>query len=226
MTMPKVIVIVHVYYMDMLDDLKGHLDKLRESLDFTTIATVTRQEDIDEVVQKLDAVTVNTGNKGRDVLPFLEVLRWGCMDDFDYALKIHTKTTSGWHGPSPEPDILWRDIMWRDLISPAGLDDLKKGDSGMFAPSNLWKWEYGPGDFRKNWENMGTIADILGVERVEEPFIAGTMFWFRVDSLSWVGDYFKDLEPLFEEEEGADDGKMEHAFERMFYRIANTRKKR
>jgi lipopolysaccharide biosynthesis protein len=73
----------------------------------------------------------------------------------------------------------------------------------------------------KNLDNMKKLSDIVGIEIKAEPFVAGTMFWFRPESLLWLSEI--DFEYLFEMGPGADDGKMEHTFERAFHQLTKIK---
>lgn len=89
-----VAIVVHLYYIDMLEDLCGHLDKLRKHMDFDVFVTVPDTFDCDEIEmirQHLNPKLIEPmENRGRDVLPFLNFLPK--LEGYDYACKIHTKS--------------------------------------------------------------------------------------------------------------------------------------
>jgi len=218
------VIAIHMYYFDMLDDLCVHIDKLREHMDFEVIVSTTEDNKphIEEIARKLDAFRVLlVENRGRDVLPFLKALRH--VEGFKYACKIHTKTTGpkAWIGPYKHSFGNWRDLMWNTLMNPVEVKKIIRfleNDTAIYAPSNLWLRKIHQGHFKKNLENMKKIEEVVGMKLSKQPFIAGTMFWFDVNRLIWLNNY--DLEDLFEPEEGATDGKMEHAFERCLVQLA------
>jgi rhamnosyltransferase len=201
-------IIVHLYYMDMLDELVGYLTTLREHVSFDVIVTTTHPFpagfDIDEVSFKLwGPVIVPTENRGRDVLPFLKVLPR--LVKYRYVCKLHTKHSDE-----------WREHMWRPLMDVAVAQEAKRAidaGGGLYAPKALWI-PLSVDTCGANISNMQKLVQMTGVEEVPEQFVAGTMFWFSPGHASWLSDF--DWDNLFEPEAGAHDGKMEHAAERMF----------
>jgi hypothetical protein len=109
-----------------------------------------------------------------------------------------------------------RDMMWDNLILPSSamtaLSELRKGEV-MYAPKELWRIDI-QNISNVNYENIKRLGTFLGIHMISTAHIFGTMFWFKPEALMWLTDF--DFDCLFDEEEGADDGKMEHAFERYF----------
>jgi lipopolysaccharide biosynthesis protein len=231
---PDIVIVIHIYYLDMLDDLVIHITKLREVIEFDILVTTPHADSVELIRNKLGADSVLiTENKGRDVLPFLKVLP--LIKKYKYACKLHTKNRKecAWDTPAKRSCINWRDLMWNTLLDPDHvveyLNTLKYG-SGVFAPDKLWLnnahsdklWlnKAHPEVFVDNIDNMSVLSDIVGIKLQQIDFIAGTMFWFKPSSLVWLSDY--DFDILFESECGAYDGKMEHAFERSFSQLAKV----
>jgi lipopolysaccharide biosynthesis protein len=211
----------------MLDDLCVHLHRLRDRIDFEIIVT-TPHTDTGIIKEKLNPLMVEViDNKGRDILPFLKVLPHTL--DFDYACKIHTKTIdkTRWQGPNKNNQYgTWRDDLWHSIMLPENaaiaLDELSTKDINMYAPDNLWINHHSDHAlWKKNIENMNTLGKFLNVDLPPKPFIAGSMFWFKPQALAWLTEF--DLDELFEPEQGANDGKMEHTFERCLIQLAGMR---
>jgi lipopolysaccharide biosynthesis protein len=226
-----VIFAIHIYYYDMLDDLCSHIDKLRNHLDFEVIVSTTEanRPHIETIAQRLDAFKViPMENRGRDVLPFLRLLKE--IEGFKYCCKIHTKNIDSKNTPylCRHEYNSWRDLMWNELMDPEkakkAFKELKDFENPIYAPTRLWYRRISRGVFKKNLEDMKRLSKALGMKLHKQPFIAGTMFWFKVDRLTWLNKY--DLEPLFDPEEGALDGKMEHALERCFVQLARRPKQK
>jgi lipopolysaccharide biosynthesis protein len=158
-------------------------------------------------------------NRGRDVLPFLKMLPK--LKPYKYVCKLHTKQDNDWGGPTSHlHDYGWREYMWMSLTDPVLVESAKKAIDeglGLYAPDGLWHKHWDKDTFKSNLGNMKVLGDFIGMELTASTFVAGTMFWFRPDSLMWLTEH--DLASLFEPEEGAVDGKMEHAFERCFHQL-------
>jgi lipopolysaccharide biosynthesis protein len=222
-----VVVVIHIYYIYMVDELSAYLNGLKEVCDFDVLVTISAEcseVQLENIVAKLDPFYIECmENRGRDVLPFLNILKY--LDGFKYGLKIHTKNNDqdSWTGPSPEWGKAWRDVMWESLMIPDNartcLNSL--GNNNIYAPPNLWIWNWVERSFTSNVDNMNKLGALFNINSDKDSFLAGNMFWFQIDALLWLKDYVNDLDPMFEKEEGADDGKMEHAVERMIHKLAN-----
>jgi lipopolysaccharide biosynthesis protein len=181
---------------------------IRDGFDADTISTKLQSKDI-----------LPIENRGRDVLPFLKALLR--LKDYDYACKLHTKRDYEWRGPANHlHDLGWREYMWQTLTDPEvakGAKEALDDGLGMYAPNTLW-YDGRDTSFVNNLKNIDRLAEYLDIELKSETFVAGTMFWFKPSALMWLVDH--DLDSLFDEEDGAIDGKMEHAFERCFFQLA------
>ena len=217
-------IVIHFYYLDMLNELSDRLTRLRNYIDFDVIVTIpdmlkSNKKDISNKLQANQIIAVE--NKGRDVLPFLKIIH--LLEPYDHCCKIHTKTIKPGTNRGPTPKLsTWRDDMWESLLCPEqakrAMYELKY-NSDIFAPKNLWIFVSGENDYKfvRNFQNMKKIEKVTGIKIKPIPFIAGTMFWFNPKALLHLKDYNFDL--LFEPECGAGDGKLEHAFERSFHQL-------
>jgi len=220
----KTAFVIHLYYIEMLDELCRYLDELRRHMDFDVFVTVPNTFDYHDemglITTMTKAVLVEpVENRGRDVLPFLNMLPK--LSGYDYVCKLHTKNNHEWRGPSSHlHDFGWREYMWMSLTDPVLAEKAKEAlddGTGLYAPEGLWFKHWEGVNFKDNLANMRVLGDLTGADLFPSPFVAGTMFWFRPDALMWLTEF--DLANLFESEEGAEDGKMEHAFERCFHQL-------
>jgi len=228
--MTDTVFVVHIYYIDMLEELRQHLDGLRCNMDFDIVATVPDNfgdYEIDMINRSLKCRLIKPfENRGRDVLPFLSILPY--IKDYKYSCKLHTMRDKRWRFGPPFIYASWRNALWSVLTDPANAKKAKYAidqGQGFFAPEEIWL-RHGTSPlekdkknavFERNLKNMNILSELFGFEMLAEAFVAGTMFWFRPSSLTWLSSY--DLDILFEPEQGADDGKMEHAFERCFHQL-------
>ena len=77
----KVAVVVHLYYLDLLEEILGYLENILEPIDL--FITTPFEGDVWEILNILDrrgqSVTILLGeNRGRDVGPFIALCRSGC----------------------------------------------------------------------------------------------------------------------------------------------------
>jgi lipopolysaccharide biosynthesis protein len=102
-------VILHLYYPDLWDEIAV---SRRAGDDFRLLVTIPWEVDIRDAVV-LDRVPsariVRCENRGRDIAPFLAMLRTVYPLGFKYICKIHTKRSR-----HREDGVKWRQTFWRN----------------------------------------------------------------------------------------------------------------
>ena len=216
-TKNKVAVVLHLYHVELAREIASYLESIPENFDlYISICDYTHLEGVASFfsgkAQNL-FITV-TENRGRDVLPFVTILK--NIDYFQYAciLKIHSKKSTY----SIKGDA-WRQRIFKSLLPNASqiqtlLTNFKSDTLlGIVAPfesylSNEIYWG-------ANKDNMIYVMQrAFDVNNVELFFVGGTMFWFAPKALKLLIDSI--CLDDFEAEAGQQDGTMAHAFERAF----------
>lgn len=222
----KVAVVMHLFYLDLLDELLVFLENIIEPFDL--YITTPFQSDIPKIINQCDdkkkSVYVTlTKNKGRDIGPFLALYRSRIFDNYDAVLKIHSKKST-----YSDLGAQWR----KSLLSPLCGTSLT-----VFQSLNLIRTKncgiIGPGQFfltnEKFWgSNRSKVRSILN-ECKSEPmagvselcFFAGSMFWFNPRALSKIHSCTNSV-LSFENESGMQDGTLAHAWERTFCLLAKS----
>ncbi|EFI53752.1 rhamnan synthesis F family protein [Afipia sp. 1NLS2] len=214
-------IIVHLHYCDVWPDFEKRLRNL--TCPFSLIVTLNESNpDFAARVagQFPNAKVLVYPNRGRDVGPFIQLLREGHLDDFELICKLHGKKTVSL-GPRMIFGEIWRRLLLNDLV---GSDELVRAILQRFI-SQPGLGLVGSSHFRGNY--LGTwprnaaltleLAKRLGCpeERFKLDFFAGTMFWVRRELL----DLLKSLnlsQDDFPVEAGQTDGTLQHALERIF----------
>jgi len=221
---PGVVVVLHVFYPELLPGLLGGLRHIPEPFDLV----VTVAEGVDVRVEPLlldlellrEHVVLPVENRGRDILPLVSVVNAGLLDGYDAVLKIHTKR-SAWradHAELPGSGEEWRDeLVGAVLPSRAGVADVLR--SLRTTPAGL----------------VTSGASIVGAEHwgADRELVVDLLRRLELDDLVidlrfpagsvWWGDAFlvRGLRALrlerddFPEEDGAVDGTTAHAVERL-----------
>lgn len=93
---PRIAVVVHVYYPDLLPGLLGPLGHIDEPFDlFVTNASGQPLEISSDHLSRMREVTViPVRNLGRDIFPFMQLLAAGRLDSYELLLKLHTKKSA------------------------------------------------------------------------------------------------------------------------------------
>ena len=214
-------IVVHLHYGDVWPDFEKRLRRL--TVPFHLIVTLSEPNpDLAARIsgQFRNAKVLIYPNRGRDVGPFIQLLREGHLDDFDLICKLHGKKTMSL-GPRSIFGEVWRRKLLNDLV---GSDELARDilqrfvdrprlglvGSSHFRGIYLEAWP-------KNEKLTLELAERLGCsrEKFKLDFFAGTMFWIRREVL----DLLKPLnlsQDDFPVEAGQTDGTLQHALERIF----------
>jgi len=218
----KLGVILHLYYEDLLEEIIGFLKNIK--IDFDLFISVCDKSIIMEILKKLEKSLPQAlpkvylfSNKGRDILPFLKILKNLKLKDYKAILKIHTKKSLHLNLGD-----VWRRQLYTRLLGTSSLVAKvlnlfeNEKDMGILAPAGYLyplKWYSANAEekFLKLFKFFKlSVCDFSGFY-----FPAGSMFWFKPE-------VFKPLQSIdfrkvrFEKEKGQVDGTWAHAFERFF----------
>lgn len=214
-------IVVHLHYCDVWPDFETRLRRL--TIPFNLVVTLTEPNPV--LVERIsgqfrDAKVLVYPNRGRDVGPFIQLLREGHLDGFELICKLHGKKTMSL-GPQAVFGDVWRRLLLNDLVGSEELVGailrrfVSQPELGLVGSSHF------RGNFPETWpQNEKLTLELmkrLGCpeDRFKPDFFAGTMFWIRRELLGL-------LKPLnlsqddFPVESGQTDGTLQHALERIF----------
>ena len=216
-------VVIHLYYVEMLPFFIEKLHNI-SSLKYDLYITVPvgKEVALDAIREQFpEARVAIVPNCGRDVLPFVQVVKQ--IEDKGYikVLKLHSKKS-----PHRDDGEQWRDKIIDSLV-PADPKVVKQLTAQLDDPQTAL---LGPeGEFVSLLVNFTSTAHhvkpltdkIMGgksgndlvTDADEYGFFAGTMFWARLDALAPVIDAVSVTD--FEPELGQEDSTLAHALERM-----------
>lgn len=213
-----VAIIVHIFYLDVWEEILEHLKRLDIRYDlYITISDDMEENSILDILKDVpDAKLYMLENRGRDVLPFLQILKIIGIDSYTYICKIHTKKSV-----TSDNGDAWRTLLYYDLIGSQDIvqDTLNTFQNnehiGILTGKNLIlnaiKFDLGN---LKNIKKLSSMSDISFVP--DYHFAAGTMFWIRPSILSPLLPLIKNNLLQFEDEDGQSDHTLAHALERFF----------
>jgi lipopolysaccharide biosynthesis protein len=221
-----VAVVVHLYYLDLLEEILGYLKNIIEPFDL--FITTPFEADVRQILNTLEergqSVTiVLSENRGRDVGPFIALFRSGMLSAYGAVLKLHSKKSR-----YSEQGSSWRKQLYEPLCGSSTtvlrtLKLLREGEVGIVGPrrfflshDNFWG---------ANRDSLARLLISAGIavsnEGPELGFFAGTMFWFVPHALMAIRE-ISDVAIAFEPEEGKQDGTLAHAWERAFCLLARA----
>lgn len=216
---------VHVFYPDLIDEISEVLVSARQYSSFDVVLSLPMHwtnNDIENAIAKLSPVyCILTENVGRDIWPFIQSLRKASELGYQYGCKIHSKKS-----PHLSNGSRWRKGLYASLFSPFSMSQVRKlfldsDDIGILAPKDSIATCEDPSTLQDNRENLerillkfdSSIADM-------GDFVAGTMFWFKVEAFKILMDG-RLTQSDFGPELGAIDGTVAHACERAIPYLAS-----
>ncbi len=153
-------------------------------------------------------------NRGRDIAPFLALLKTGALDRFDAVLKLHTKKS-----PHLMDGVLRRRLIFTLL---AGAPDQCAAVIAIFRDPKVgmagsrWSFRTRKAMWMDNRQRVEALAAAMKPPgRPVVGFFEGSMFWFRPAALAPLTTLALTTED-FEPEAGQLDGMLHHAVERAF----------
>ena len=216
----KIAIHAHVYYVDLVDEIIEHLNKVPYKYDLY-ISTDSNSK-VKEIKQKIDnkisaskVVVKKYENHGRDVLPFLLQMK-NVFKKYDYVCHIHTKKSiTASYGES------WRKYLYNNLF---GCTENIESIFNIFENDNVgliypiyYKEIADMVEIGGNEKKLNSLLSSMNVELKENynniNFPAGTMFWAKTDALLPLFDLNLTSKD-FAEEDGQIDGTLAHAIER------------
>ncbi len=206
-------VCLHIHFFEAFQPILERLDARIDSLDF--VITVTPNINVEQILfvsRTLPSVKIiAVENLGRDILPFLIVLKSGILDEYVACCKLHSKQSA--HN-STQNGLAWRDNLYANLLR---IDKFKKSIFESKADTIMWTHPENLRRIEEEFEgpNPEKIKLLLSTYPTGSTFIAGTMFWFRARELNQLlapnlveKDFLPEPIPV--------DGTWAHALERFF----------
>lgn len=194
---------LHIHYFDIFLKLKDKLSCFKNQFNFLfSVTDNINRKQIDFIKTSFPHCMVKQyENKGRDILPFCNMLRDGCFDSFDTVCKIHTKRS-----PHRTDGEQWGlDLVNNLLKFPAPLTITNE--------KYIWALEESVQPIIHHVGSNSEILNMYSNNWHNSNFVAGTMFWFS-PKIKTILTKKIDVS-LFQEEPIKYDGTYAHAVERL-----------
>ena len=217
-TVHSIAIVVHVFYIDVWKEITEYLEQLDMAYDlYVSVPESISESDISGMIKEYPNMHIYmTENRGRDVLPFLQIMNIIGIDTYNYICKLHTKKTN-----DSALGNVWRKLLYFDLLGSTTIVNTvldlfnQNSDIGIVTGKNTIldseRYDYG------NTTKIDKLIEMSGFTFDDEYFFAGgTMFWIRPVLLSPVVKLFQNDLLDFEEESGQKDHTLAHAIERYF----------
>lgn len=183
----NICVCLHLYYLDMIPEMKEYLDNIPEYDLYITTPEENRVREQEIRAALGDAVIIYTENVGFDVYPFVRFLETVPLEQYDLVYKLHTKKDIPIEYSLNGYDL--KDGKWRYYLLDSilgGQDKVrqimeafeKDPSLGMMGSKELIIRDE---DIDKDidMEKVKAVMQELGLSVVKREFIAGSMFVIR-----------------------------------------------
>ncbi|MFK0337587.1 rhamnan synthesis F family protein [Agrobacterium sp. 16-172Ci] len=221
-------VYVHLHYMETWPEIKSNL--LQNAMHMDVVISVTAEDfnfQDDVLTAFPNARIIHMENRGRDVGPFMELLKQGAFENYDAVCKIHGKLSRKNGNETISGHRIRRYTLACLLADGAGTHILKcfseNPELGLVGPRNLSLPLGGKPVSQYIKNELGHMREVFKRADVtfdpqDTQFFVGTMFWFRPAAfklLDRANIGIKDFQP----ENGAKKGTLQHGLERTFSAI-------
>jgi lipopolysaccharide biosynthesis protein len=212
-------VILHFFYGDLLDEILPYLENTKNMDLFVSLGLNVSIDDIRRLRKVFPNCYIEAYlNKGRDLLPFINLLKVIKSYGYAYGCKLHTKKSLHRNDGSQLRSEAFKNLIGTTSQVQKFIQFFEEDkELGMAGPSNSF---IDLAETKINLLNRYWLDNLL--PKLGRPdligsyswrFFAGTMFWFRVDALSWLLSWDLSADD-FEYELGQLDGTLAHALER------------
>jgi len=216
-------IIIHLFYIDLWDEIYSYIQNFDDDIDiYININAKATDVEIDKILSMTPQANIFIfENRGRDILPFIKILRFIEPLGYQYIYKIHSKKS-----PHRNDGKEWRQHLIMSLMSSK--DRIKQVENFLDDESTGLVIAKGNKLFYKDWigSNKKLIQDLckkLNIEYDEDfYFPSGSIFCFKPSIYNQLFAVVKDED--FAAESGQVDGTLAHAIERMFGLILKNKK--
>lgn len=213
----KLAIVIHAFYIDILEEIILALKDIKHCEIKLFVTTPFESEESASSLLKESGLSYQLmplDNHGRDVLPFLKIMKCVTEQGYEFLVKVHTKRSK-----HREDGDKWRNELYSKLITPIAVANAMSifqlqqkvgiiGPEGHIVPMNFY-WGSNADNVEKLCSRMGyKLDDIRDLN-----FVAGTMFFARVSALKPLMSLGL-KEGDFDVEAGQVDGTIAHAIER------------
>ena len=218
-------VYVHIHYWETWPEIEAVLLNDCRGLDLILTSTTKQDAEFKSISQKFPNCRISVvDNRGRDIGPFMELLRTGAFDGYDAVCKIHGKLSKKNGKETLIGTRIRRYLLACLLADGACIRNFEKFMSdpalGIAGPGNLLLPP--PNESIKHYiaselSFINSVIDRSGRQGLSDEieFFAGSMFWFRPTALETLRFAHIGLYD-FDSENGAKRNTLQHALERLF----------
>lgn len=214
-------VVLHLHYEELWEGIKNYLDSLAD-IGFDLYVTVTSSTTGVKVAKDYpDAHVELVENRGRDILPFLGMLR--TIKDMGYVAvcKIHSKRSVYRLDGDKIRDELLDALLGSSVVASEIFERFSsKPELGLVA-AEKYLIAHTDHNMTFSGDAVSALSSKLDLDFNYGEFPAGSMFWFKPEALESI---LSIDESMFEVEDGLADGTLAHGVERVICSVVKNAK--
>lgn len=211
----RIAITAHIFYLDLAKEIIALRDVFPEPVPVFFTVPLDQAEELSRIVAGIpDVVLFPCENRGRDIAPFLALLRSGALDGFDAVLKLHSKRSPHLIDGDLRRKLLFAMLCGERSATYRMLKPFEEPDTGLVG----WRDSYrsDPVFWMANQARVLEISERMHAAAFAKlGFFEGSMFWFRPNALNALRELNLNSN-AFEAEAGQLDGTLHHAIERCF----------
>lgn len=207
-------VIIHLYYDELWPQISNNIIKSFGIDLFDFFVSVTSASSAQMVLSTIPSANIHiVENRGRDILPFLSILKSIKNRKYKVACKIHSKMSVYRDDGNEIRADLYSSIMGsRELVYNILQRFRENKKLGLVVPEK-YLIKHTAHNMTHDMQIVSNLARKIGLDFDFDVFPAGSMFWFNPNSLDLLLNVNNES---FELESGLADGTTAHAIERLF----------
>ncbi|MDD3476761.1 MAG: glycoside hydrolase family 99-like domain-containing protein [Sulfurimonas sp.] len=212
-------VILHIHFTDLWEELDLYLHNLNH-LGFDLFVTLTNIENdiVEKIIQKYPNAYIKLlENRGRDILPFLEVYKNIKELDYHYVCKIHSKKSEYRTDGAKIRNEIYDSLLGTQEIVDNIINVFQSDSTFGLITNRKYLIQHTEHNMTYDQEIVDDLCELLKIDFEYTTFPAGSMFWFKPNALNGID---KIENKYFQVEEGLADGTVAHSIERLFCNIA------
>jgi len=214
----RIAVVLHLFYPELWEEMREAIARISEPFDLLVTLVKGSSDHMGPLITESfeHACIVNFENRGRDIGPFMALVRSGVLFRYELICKVHAKRSN-----HREDGDAWRRALIDGVLgSPTRVKQIvarfrADADLGMvLADRNTYE---GPDRWAGTEQKLAVLLPRLGIspEVEHRRFPGGSIFWIRPFLLRTLANLDVAAED-FEPEPAPIDGTLCHAIERLF----------
>lgn len=219
--MNDIAVIVHIHYTDIWEEIESYLSNIKiYGFDLYVTLTNTEHNIIEKIIEKYPSAYIKlVENRGRDIMPFIDIYHHVSSLNYKYICKIHSKKSTYRNDGALIRNELYDSLLGSKDIIQNIIQQFEDDETIGLISNKKYLVDHTSHNLTYDRELIYELSRILNLTFKYSIFTAGSMFWFKPSALKNID---KIENSYFEIEKGWADGTVAHSVERLFCNLVEA----